>query len=273
MFKIGEFSKLTQVSVRMLRYYDEAGLLKPAEIDEFTGYRYYSSLQIPLLNKIVYLRDSGFNVSEIASALDNWQDDQILQKLDEKSTEIRQTIEGEKRKLSKIQVAKRGLLEEKEELHYQIGIKSIPSYQVLSLRRVIPDYYSEGCLWQELSTFVQKNKLEVSESTFSIYHDIEYKETDVDVELCVQVKKSGINEEPFTYRQTEAVPLMAYTMVYGDFYNIAGVFLSFANWLQKNHQYKMLGTSRQIVLRGPWNEENPEQYLIEIQIPIAEISC
>ena len=68
MFKIGEFSKLTQVSIRMLRYYDEAGLLKPAEIDSFTGYRFYSTEQIPVLNKIIFLRDLGFNVSEITVA-------------------------------------------------------------------------------------------------------------------------------------------------------------------------------------------------------------
>ena len=41
MLKIGEFSKLSRVSVRMLRHYDEIGLLKPAEIDRFTDYRYY----------------------------------------------------------------------------------------------------------------------------------------------------------------------------------------------------------------------------------------
>ena len=49
MFKIGEFSKLTQVSIRMLRYYDEAGLLKPASTDPWTGYRMYSADQIPTL--------------------------------------------------------------------------------------------------------------------------------------------------------------------------------------------------------------------------------
>ena len=46
MFKIGEFSKLTQVSIRMLRYYDEAGLLKPSSTDPWTGYRMYSAQQI-----------------------------------------------------------------------------------------------------------------------------------------------------------------------------------------------------------------------------------
>ena len=65
MFKIGEFSKLTQVSIRMLRYYDEIGLLKPAEVDKFTGYRMYSSEQIPVLQKIILLRDTKFKIAEI----------------------------------------------------------------------------------------------------------------------------------------------------------------------------------------------------------------
>ena len=52
MFRIGEFSKLMQVSVRMLRYYDEVGLLKPAQSDPWTGYRMYSVEQIPVLNRI-----------------------------------------------------------------------------------------------------------------------------------------------------------------------------------------------------------------------------
>ena len=51
MFKIGEFSKLTQVSTRMLRYYDETGLLKPAKVDSLTGYRMYSAEQISTLNR------------------------------------------------------------------------------------------------------------------------------------------------------------------------------------------------------------------------------
>lgn len=64
MFKIGDFSKLTMVSIRMLRYYDEMELFKPAEIDTFTGYRYYSAKQITTLNLVVSLRNMGFNVSD-----------------------------------------------------------------------------------------------------------------------------------------------------------------------------------------------------------------
>lgn len=81
MFKIGEFSKLTQVSTRMLRYYDEMGLLKPAKIDSLTGYRMYSAEQISTLNRIIYLRDSGFNVAEIALSLD-YSNNDIIEQLD-----------------------------------------------------------------------------------------------------------------------------------------------------------------------------------------------
>ncbi len=57
MLKIGDFSKLSRVSIRMLRYYDEKELLKPAEIDASTGYRYYREDQLPVIGRIVALRD------------------------------------------------------------------------------------------------------------------------------------------------------------------------------------------------------------------------
>jgi DNA-binding transcriptional MerR regulator len=156
MFRIGEFSKLTQVSIRMLRYYDEAGLLKPQEIDKWTGYRMYSSEQIPILNRIVYLRDSGFNVAEIAIALDKNNDISLIKQLDNKYAEIEKVIQDEQEKLRKIELAKIEILGQKKEMYYNISIKAIPSYAVLSLRKIIPNYYAEGELWQELSTAIQR---------------------------------------------------------------------------------------------------------------------
>lgn len=271
MFKIGEFSKLTQVSIRMLRYYDETGLLKPAKIDEWTGYRMYSVEQIPILNRIVYLRDSGFNVSEIAAALSNQDDRLLLKQLDAKYAEIEKAIQDEQEKLRKIAFAKKEILEPKNEMHYQITIKEVPSYRVLSLRRIIPDYYAEGELWKELSDFAKKHQITISNNTFSIYHDREYKETDVDVELCAPVKTQGKSTGGFVYRDTEPVPFMACTMVYGDFCNIAGAYTAFANWLQINSQFEMCGNTRQIVHRGPWNESSPDKYLTELQIPLKTV--
>jgi DNA-binding transcriptional MerR regulator len=60
MIKIGDFARLSQVSVVTLRYYDEMDLLKPVNVDPFTGYRFYSSDQLPRLNRILALKDLGF---------------------------------------------------------------------------------------------------------------------------------------------------------------------------------------------------------------------
>ena len=57
MLKIGEFSKLSRVSVRMLRHYDQKGLLTPSEIDQMTGYRYYSENQLSQVFRITALKD------------------------------------------------------------------------------------------------------------------------------------------------------------------------------------------------------------------------
>ncbi|MCO1603135.1 MerR family transcriptional regulator [Desulfosporosinus nitroreducens] len=271
MFKIGEFSKLAQVSIRMLRYYDETGLLKPAEIDKFTNYRLYSIEQIPVLNKIIFLRDLGFNVSEIAVALNHWEDEFIANQLDHKRLEIENGIKAGQEKLAKIELAKRDIRQEKIRIHYNVSLKSIPSYQVFSLRRVVCNYYAEGQLWKEMSAFAGQNNIPISNNTFTIYHDTDYRETDVDIEICAPVARIGKDRCGFTYRNTEPVPIMACSMVYGSFENIAGAYLAFANWLQGHSQYKMSGQSRQIVHRGPWNEENPDKYLTELQIPLEKI--
>lgn len=271
MFKIGEFSQLTQVTIRMLRYYDEVGLLKPAEVELWTRYRMYSVEQIPTLHRIIYLRDSGFNVSEIAVALNKDSDNLLIEQLDVKYSEIERTIQTEQGKLEKIELAKKEILNGKTELLYNFLVKSIPSYQVLSLRETISDYYAEGELWQRLSAFAAEHNIQISNNTFSIYHDFECKEKDVDVELCAPVKKSGESMGNIIYRNTEPITTMACTMVYGAFSNISGAYAAFAEWLQKNNQYKMSWPIRQIVHRGPWNESDPEKYLIELQIPLEII--
>jgi DNA-binding transcriptional MerR regulator len=60
MIKIGDFARLSQVSVVTLRYYDEMDLLKPVKVDSFNGYRFYSGDQLPRLNRILALRTSAF---------------------------------------------------------------------------------------------------------------------------------------------------------------------------------------------------------------------
>lgn len=228
MFKIGEFSKLMQVSVRMLRYYDEAGLLKPAEIDRFTGYRFYSAAQIKQLQRIVFLRDSGFTVNEISAILKHRDDDFTLIQLDRKRDEAKAALDEERKKIAKIEAAISELKEGRQPIHYDVLIKNIPAYPVLSLRKTIPNYFGEGLLWEELTAQIEKEKLELPQSAlnFAVYHDLDYRETDVDVEVCAVVTSSDQYNRSPMFRITEEVPSMACMMVYGSFRNIGPAFFS-----------------------------------------------
>lgn len=265
---------MTQVSIRMLRYYDETGLFKPARIDNTSGYRTYSVEQIPQLHRILFLRDIGFNVAEIAAALKHWDKDYILAQLKNKQREIRSILNSEQEKLAKIDIALKEIKDEKTSLNCNVVLKSIPIYQVLSLRKIIPDYFCEADLWEEMSAFIELEGMNIPPNNlcFAIYHDLEYQDNDVDVEICVVVKHMGESKNGFAFRETEEIETMACAMVYGPFENIASAYESLARWLMKHEQFKMTGKSRQICHRGPWNEEDPGKYLTEIQIPVERLT-
>lgn len=88
LYKIGDFSKLTNLSIRTLRYYDDIDLFKPKEIDLFTNYRYYSSDQLEDLKIIKDLQDVGFTLEEIKEYKNNLSNEIMLNKKNELLKEI-----------------------------------------------------------------------------------------------------------------------------------------------------------------------------------------
>ena len=71
MFQIGEFSRIARVSGRLMRYYDQIGLLRPDHVDQTTGYRYYSAAQLPRLNRILALKDLGLTLDQVSRMMDD----------------------------------------------------------------------------------------------------------------------------------------------------------------------------------------------------------
>jgi len=258
----------------MLRYYDEMDVFKPLIVDESTGYRMYSVDQIPILQKIILLRDMKFSISEIKTALDNWDQKNIIEKLKRKKQEIQLEIYKEQVRINMIDKAVDNILNNTLSVNYNVVFKEIPSHYMISLREIIPNYFSEGMLWKKLYQFIEREGIEVSskqEHCISIYHDECYKDEGVDVEIGVVAKKRGVNQGNIVYRDTEAVDFMACSMVYGAYKNIAPAYQSFAYWLSQNKDYKMMGKSRQICHKGPHNETNIDKFLTEIQIPVKKL--
>ena len=86
--KIGEFSQMMQITVKTLRFYEQKGLLMPDEVDEWTGYRYYSISQMQKLRTIRDLQQLGFSLDEIK---DLYEDDSHVPGADQLAGKIRQT--------------------------------------------------------------------------------------------------------------------------------------------------------------------------------------
>ncbi len=80
LYKIGEFSKLANIPIKTLRYYDEINLFKPKEIDLFSGYRYYSEEQLKDLRIILSLKEVGFSLEEIKKNKNNYSDELMRHK-------------------------------------------------------------------------------------------------------------------------------------------------------------------------------------------------
>jgi len=153
MYRIGQFSKLVKVSTRMLRYYDQTGVFKPAYVEDESGYRMYSPHQIPHLNQIIKLRDSGFKVEEINDTLAQVQDSEYLAAiLERKLEQSKQIIEVEKERVTRIEEQLRSLKEEQQMIKgTEIDFVVKNSLQALDLYKEIFDIevveatnYSEG---------------------------------------------------------------------------------------------------------------------------------
>lgn len=271
MFKIGEFSKLTQVSIRMLRYYDEVGLLKPEYIDKLTGYRMYSADQIPVLQKIILLRDIKFKIAEIKKIILSREQINISDELEKKKREIQQKIELEKKSIAKIESAISEIANSNFKIHCNINFKSVGKILILSLRDIIPTYFYEGALWSRLYDFIKKENIPIKHDMYNnvaLYHDIDHKDENMDIEVGVIVDKAGENKDGFVYREVEGIEKMAYAMVYGPYENLLKAYKMLAYYLESHNEHMAEKPSRQICHIGAADTENPEEYLTEIQIPL-----
>jgi DNA-binding transcriptional MerR regulator len=104
MFRIGDFSRIARVSARLLRFYDEIGLFVPAHADEQTGYRYYTIQQLAELNRILVLKELGFELEQVREILrSNVGTVELRNLLLLRRNDVEQTVMEESRRLRQIE--------------------------------------------------------------------------------------------------------------------------------------------------------------------------
>jgi DNA-binding transcriptional MerR regulator len=174
--------------VKTLRYYDELGLLKPVEVDRFTGYRYYSADQLPRLNRILALKDLGLSLEQIARLLnEKLTVEQMRGMLRLKQIEAHARVRDEQERLARMETRLRQIEEEGKMPTYEVVVKKVPALRVASIRDTIPAYSQQQQLWHELDAYLTHQRLHVTRPCFALYHDTEYRERAVDAQVCFPV--------------------------------------------------------------------------------------
>ena len=271
MYRIGEFSRLSRVTVKTLRYYDDAGLLKPAHVDRFTAYRYYSPGQLAELYLILSLKDLGLSLEQIRALIEEGVPAAQLQgMLRLKEAEVRQTVTAELERLDRIAARIRQLEQEETMPAYEVVIKEAPAMRVAALRDVVEDYGSQGPLWSELMGYVFGNGLKPSGPCLTIYYDEEYKEKDVDLEVVQPVEGPISQSERVRVFDLPAAPVLASTIHHGPYSGFNEAYSALMQWIMSNG-YRIVGPNREVYLKTAADPGvTPEEFVTEVQFPVTK---
>jgi len=271
MLKIGEFSKLSRISIRMLRHYDEIGLLCPESVDDFTGYRYYSEYQLPTAGRIQALKNLGFGLAAIREILDNYEDAKEMEQfLIIKRQEIAEQEELFLRRLQLLDSTIEWLRKDGNIMGYDVSLKTIPERYVASVRKVIPSYADEGILWNILMKETAQLNMQDGNPcyTMAMFYDSEYKEHDVDVEVQKSVVGSYKDTEHVKFKTVPAVQIASATYK-GSYEQISQVNEAVAKWILDNG-YEMDGLSFNIYHISPHETQNSDEYVTEVCYPVKK---
>ena len=266
MLKIGDFSKLGQVAVSTLRYYDEIGLLKPTRIDPWTNYRWYTVDQLLQLNRIIALRDLGLSLEQITQLLqEHVPVEQLQGMLRLKQAQLQQEVEQSQSRLARVEARLQLLSQEDLMQNYDVVHKHVPATSVVLARTVVPHIndlpHSLQRLFGEVAQQAQQAGLSIAGAWQAIYYHPEYTETNLDVAAAVPIVIPTAAAEK-VWHELPGVQVVS-VIHHGPFETISQAYLALGQWIDA-HNYQITGPCREVYLSSP-NEPSPTT---EIQFPI-----
>ena len=268
MLKIGDFSKLSRVSIRMLRHYDEIGLLRPVKIDPESGYRYYSENQLPVAGRITALKDMGFGLSAIGELLDSYSEKNVLERrLLLKQAELLEQSRQTAYRLRLLDTALERLRKD-ETMQYDVTLKTFPERYAATVRMNIPTYEMEGMLWSLLVSETDPLHLIPDDPCYCsvVFHDQEFKESDVDVEAQKTVRGHYPDTEHVKFTTLPTVTVASATCK-GSSDQMNAIMEAVANWVTDNG-YEFDGPAFNIYHVSPHETSDPNEYVTEVCCPI-----
>jgi len=272
MLKIGEFSKLAQVSTKTLRHYDQYGLFRPAWIDRFSGYRYYTLSQLPRLNRILTLKDLGFSLEQIGAIMveQRLSGNELLQGMMRlKRDELQAHIGAEQARLGRIE-ARLQQLEQADALPPpEVLVKSVPAVQVAGVRDLVAEYGPARAMARELNQFLQDRGLfqEAARPWIGVYHDTEFQDDGVHMELAAPLTQPLPGTDRVIIHELPGVENMACLLFEGPFGRLREAHQSLFIWLE-NSGYQADGPSRDVYLQRPSAHGPNAGGMVEVQLAV-----
>jgi DNA-binding transcriptional MerR regulator len=284
MFKIGEFSRFTRVSVKTLRHYDEVGLLRPRLVDRFTSYRYYSADQVPRLNQILALRELGFSLEQIGRLLEaDLSPDQLRGMFQGKRAEIVTHLRAQEEQLERVD-AYLAQLEGDQAARYDVVVRQIEAGLVASMRSWVA-VGDEGeneveMLFEEVEQYVAQFKARAALPPAIIYHDSEYRADRQDIEIVLPLTILIPEEERVQVYVLPGWTAMACLIHSGGYEHLSQTLEALLQWIELNH-FAIAGPTREVFLRFGATQQGyalPETYVTtqvqelvtELQVPIVK---
>jgi len=280
--RIADFSRLGQITVKALRYYDEVGLLKPAHTDKFTGYRYYSIEQLQQLNRILALKDLGFSLEEIAKLSEQYLPPERLRRmLQAKRDELHQLVREEHERLQRVEARLKIIEQENIMAHYDVVLKQVDPQLVASVREVIPHSELIGAtfarIFDEVYEHIQRHNGHLAGPGFDLWydpwHDSEPKnpkdrQQDLSVEAAVPIVAPMPENERVKIYEIPGVDTMACVLHHGSFDGFPHAYGAVLTWVETNG-YRVIGPYREVYLHYERNGDEGK-YVTEIQFPVAK---
>jgi DNA-binding transcriptional MerR regulator len=277
MFRIGEFSKIAQVPGSLLRYYDQIGLLKPAHIDKWTGYRYYSAKQLPHLHRILALKELGLTLDQIARLVaEDISTEEIRGMFTLKKAQIEQTLHEEIARWRHIE-ARLQQIDASHQPAFDIVIKNVSAQRYLSLREVLPNTDTAlGIMREIIHAIPARVSNEMLGHFTTVVHSETLESDQLDIELGVVLDRTDDltvtlpSERVMTVHILPAVALMATVVRVGGFENNCQSYGAIGLWVEDNG-YRIAGPGREVLIQPP-RTDNLDEMVTEIQFPVEPAS-
>ena len=275
MFKIGEFARMGQVSVRTLHHYEDIGLLKPLQIDRFTGYRYYSTSQLPRLNRIVALKGVGLSLEEIGQLLDaDLVPAQLKTLLQSKQAEFRRQLKETETYLSRLETWLKQLESGENEMNatseYEITLKKVEPILVASLRQTIPPYGLLHGPFGVLRSYLSQFGFTRSKPSMVLWHfnPAQNDEQGYEVEVAEQLDETVPDDAQIKVYSLPQIEFAASVVHHGDFETAYQAYQALGSWVEAQG-YEVRGPTRQIHhVFSPG--QDPTTFVTEFQLPVTK---